>query len=132
MTAEEREQFEMVIRTFSYVNSYKEDFYIAPFLDMGYITAQYINEDGSIDKVILHRTPKELYFFLEQDWETEWLFTVGHQLGCKEMDNDAIIQVLPEEKKKELKELHARHEKEMASILSPSVLGETMGIEDKK
>lgn len=111
------EQFEGIISLYAEVNQHHNEFFIGRFNDLGYISIQYISREGRIEQATLHRTPKELYHFLEERWEGDWLYDYARKQGIRVKDYDDYAEHLPEDIKKTIAEMHRQFKKQAKELL---------------
>lgn len=117
MKKQEVEQFEAILELYADVIKHHNDFYVARFAELGYVSIQYIRKNGLIEQGYVHRTPRELYRFLEEGWEEGWIYDYADEIGMKDMDYDVFAANLPKEKKDELWQLHKRYQEKAEAIL---------------
>lgn len=106
MSEQEVKQFEAILSLYAEVNQHQKEFYVARFADMGYASLKYIGKDGLVERAYLHRTPRDLYCFLEDRWEEALLYDYmdEHKILDKEMD--VFLENAPKDLKRKIVQLH--------------------------
>lgn len=117
MKEQEIAKFEAILEFYADMIKHRNDFYVARFAGLGYVSIQYIRNNGLIEQGYVHRTPKELYRFLEENREEDWIYDYADEMGMKDMDYDVFAANLPKEKKEELWQLHERYQEKAEAIL---------------
>lgn len=117
MKEQEIAKFEAILELYADVIKHHNDFYVARFAELGYVSIQYIRKNGLIEQGYVHRTPSELYQFLEEGWEGDWIYDYADEIGIKDMDYDVFAANLPKEKKEELRQLHKIYQEKAEAIL---------------
>ena len=66
---------------------------------------EWFNEDEGFDRSEHFTDSHELFDYLLSTWEKIYLYEVGSCYGNTELEEDEILEILPEEKKKEMEQI---------------------------
>lgn len=102
MTKTEMEHCMQVKEIFRELSESTEDFCVVDSYPFGCEVLEWYNEDRGFDRIVHFTDASELFDYLLETWEKIYLFEMQKLYGNTEMDEEEILKILPDERKKEM------------------------------
>lgn len=102
MTKTEMEHCMQVKEIFRELSESTEDFCVVDAYPFGCEVLEWYNVDRGFDRMVHFTDASELFDYLLETWEKIYLFEMQKLYGNTEMDEEEILKLLPDERKREM------------------------------
>lgn len=102
MTKTEMEHCMQVKEIFRKLSESTEDFCVVDAYPFGCEVLEWYNADRGFDRMVHFTDASELFDYLLETWEKIYLFEMQKLYGNTEMDEEEILKILPDERKREM------------------------------
>lgn len=105
ITKTEMEHCMQVKEIFLELSERTEDFCVVDAYPFGCEVLEWYNTDRGFDRMVHFTDASELFDYLLETWEKIYLFEMQKIYGNTEMDEEEILKLLPNERKKEMEDI---------------------------